>query len=80
MSTNWRPYLRHRWNNLRQGGASGGLGEIDEVVGASAEQRKAFRNEGNSDEPTQSLLVNDFDVISNLDNIGISLGVDRSEY
>jgi hypothetical protein len=52
--------------------------EIDEVVGASTEWCKAFRNEDNSDEPTQSLLVNDFEVISHLDNIGISLRVDRS--
>jgi hypothetical protein len=35
-------------------------------------------NEGNSEEPTQSFLVNDSDVISNLHTTGISLGVDAS--
>jgi hypothetical protein len=43
-----------------------------------AERRRAFMNEGNSEEPTQSFLVNDSDVISNLHTTGISLGVDAS--
>jgi hypothetical protein len=48
------------------------------VVGVMVERCKAFRNEGSSEEPIQSFLVNDSDVISNLDTIGVSLGADAS--
>jgi hypothetical protein len=43
-----------------------------------ASRRKAFWNEGNLDEAIQSYLIDDSNRISNLDNIGISLGGDST--
>jgi hypothetical protein len=54
------------------------VGMIDEVVTTSAERCKALRNEGTPDQPIPFSLVDDSVGISNLDNIGISLGEDNS--
>jgi hypothetical protein len=52
------------------------VGEVDEVVGVTAERCKSLRNEGISVDPAPSSLVNDSMVISNLNAIGIALGDD----
>jgi hypothetical protein len=52
------------------------VGEADEEVGAAAERRKAFRNEGNLVESNPSFSAQDSMFISNLNTIGISLGID----
>jgi hypothetical protein len=49
----------------------------DEVVATSVEHRKALRNEGTIAEPIHFSLADDTVAISNLDNIGISLGPDH---
>jgi hypothetical protein len=49
-------------------------GAADEEVGVLAERWKALRNEGTSMLPPTLFTVNDSLVISNLSEIGISLG------
>jgi hypothetical protein len=49
-------------------------GVADEKVGVVVEHRKALRNEGTSVQNTPLFIVNEYLVISNLNNIGISLG------
>jgi hypothetical protein len=51
---------------------------VDEVVATLVKCRKELRNEGTSTEPVHLPLVDDAVAISNLDNIGISLGLDAS--
>jgi hypothetical protein len=50
----------------------------DEAVATSAEHRKALSNEGTTTEPIHFSLADDLLAISNLDNIGISLGLHNS--
>jgi hypothetical protein len=50
----------------------------EEAVATSAEHRKALSNEGTTAEPIHFSLADDLLAISNLDNIGISLGLHNS--
>jgi hypothetical protein len=55
-----------------------GGGEVDEEVGALAEGKKALRNEGNSDQSAPLKFMDDALVIANLNDVGISLGIDEA--